>query len=84
MLSQRIASALKRQDWVTVFIEFALVLVGVLTALQLNNWNIERTNKEGADKALVRLRSEVEVNIAALDGRMALLTESNDIRPALA
>ena len=82
MLSRRFATALKRQDWVTVFIEFALVLVGVLSALQLNNWNAERANKRGAISALERLQSEVEVNIAALDDRVTAIEELNDVRQA--
>lgn len=82
MLSRRFATALKSQDWVTVFIEFALVLVGVLSALQLNNWNTERANKRGAVSALERLHSEVGVNIAALDERATAIEDQNDIRQA--
>ena len=39
MILRRVASALKRQDWVVVLIEFVLVIAGVLIALQINNWN---------------------------------------------
>lgn len=43
MILGRIASALKAQQWTTVFIEFMLVVIGVLVALQLNNWNEVRS-----------------------------------------
>lgn len=42
MILRRISSALKRQDWATFTIEFILVVVGVLVALQFDNWNKER------------------------------------------
>ena len=38
VILRRIASALKRQDWYSVAIEFALVVAGVLVALQINTW----------------------------------------------
>ena len=80
MLFRRIASALRRQDWVTVIIEFALVISSVLIALQVNNWNEARANKKGALSALNRLHGEVVANIAALDNRMDLINENNAAR----
>ena len=34
----RIATALRRQEETTILIEFVLVIVGVLIALQLDQW----------------------------------------------
>lgn len=82
MYLRRIASSLKHQDWVTVIIELTLVMFGVLIALQMNNWNEARINKDGAGNTLIRLRGEVALNITTLDRGIALLEESNDSRRA--
>ncbi|MEO1370519.1 MAG: hypothetical protein AAFX50_25335 [Acidobacteriota bacterium] len=66
--------------WTGVALEFLLVLFGVLIALQVNNWNTSRIDRDRAGKTLSLLRSEVEANIAAIDDRLALLGESQDVR----
>lgn len=58
MILRRIASALKRQDWTTVFIEFALVILGVLIALQVNNWNEARLEAKEELRFLRQLQDE--------------------------
>ena len=45
MFLKRLASALRNQDWPTVFVEFFLVVTGVLLALQLDNWNELRKDR---------------------------------------
>ncbi|MDA8019550.1 MAG: hypothetical protein MPN21_19065 [Thermoanaerobaculia bacterium] len=82
MFLHRIATASKRPNWTAICIEFGLVIFGVLTALQVNNWNASRIDKQGAANTLSRLRSEVLVNVAALDERMTILEESSDVRSA--
>ena len=82
MIQRRFATALKNQDWAIVAIEFVLIIVGVLLALQLNNWNEDRANREGAENTLLRLKSEVQVNIESLDERLAALESSAPARAA--
>ena len=60
MILRRIAAALKRQDWATVFVEFALVVVGVLIALQLDNWNDARKERKLERAYLNRLYIDLE------------------------
>lgn len=60
MLLRRIANALKRQDWATVFIEFALVVAGVLFALQVNSWAGEAAERQREKAALERLFLEAQ------------------------
>ena len=80
MLARRLAQSLRQQDWTVVIIELLLVIFGVLIALQLNNWNSARINKNGVESSLIRLRGEVEANIAALDDRLAYLEASSETR----
>ncbi|MEX0644257.1 MAG: hypothetical protein WD076_03045 [Parvularculaceae bacterium] len=42
MILRRIASAFRRQDWFTVFVETMIVVLGVFLGLQVNNWNEAR------------------------------------------
>ncbi|WP_394692119.1 DUF6090 family protein [Hyphobacterium sp.] len=82
MILRRIADALRRQDWVTVVIEFVLVIAGVLIALQVNNWNETRSSTQGAISALNRLHNEVEANIAAIDAELVdldMVAETRDV-----
>ena len=62
MILRRLSSAVKRQDWVTVLIEFVLVIAGVLIALQVNNWNEARSDR--AEEAAFRERLAVDVSRA--------------------
>ncbi|WP_421791319.1 hypothetical protein [Hyphobacterium sp.] len=61
MILRRIADALRRQDWITVLIEFVLVIAGVLIALQVNNWNETRA----AQARLDRYVDELQLDLAA-------------------
>ena len=45
MILRRIASAFRRQDWFTVFVETMIVVLGVFLGLQVNNWNGARANQ---------------------------------------
>jgi hypothetical protein len=46
--------------------EILLVVIGILIALQINNWNEEKKLQEQETKLLVSLQTEVEENIAIL------------------
>ena len=39
MILRRFGAAIRSQDWFTVFVEFSLIVVGLLCALQIDNWN---------------------------------------------
>ncbi|WP_394692115.1 hypothetical protein [Hyphobacterium sp.] len=59
MILRRIADALRRQDWVTVLIEFVLVIAGVLIALQVNNGNEARAAQARLDRYVDELRQDL-------------------------
>lgn len=82
MFLHRIRSKSERLNWAAICIEVVFLIFGVLVALQVNNWNESRKDKEGARNTLSRLRSEVTVNIAALDNRMSVLETTREVRRA--
>lgn len=61
MILRRMADALRRQNWLTVFIEFAMVVLGVLIALQVANWNEARSEQA----RLSRYVDELQLDVAA-------------------
>lgn len=60
MILRRLATALRKQDWVTVVIETLIVVLGVFLGLQLGNWNEARTDRQTETIMLARLASDFE------------------------
>ncbi len=48
------------------FGEIVLVMIGILLALQVNNWNEDRKNKDKEHPISVSLRSELQANLEEL------------------
>lgn len=66
MILQRFGTALRRQDWATVAIEFSVVVLGIFVALQAEDWNQERRDRQLEQVYLGRLIDETGANIATL------------------
>jgi len=62
MIFHRIAIALRRQDWLAFAIELVLVVVGILIALQIDNWNTIRKERDEEKQYLAAITSELEAN----------------------
>jgi hypothetical protein len=60
MLFRRVLEHVQAQNWLAVFIDFFIVVVGVFVGLQVNNWNESLALKRSEHAALVRLQSEAE------------------------
>jgi len=52
--------------------EILLVVIGILIALQINNWNENRKDRQLEKELLVQLQSEFESNLIQLDDKIAL------------
>jgi len=52
--------------------EILLVVIGILIALQINNWNENRKNTKEEVQILKQLRSEFETNLNQLEDKIAL------------
>ena len=51
--------------------EIALVVIGILIALQINNWNQQLKEREQEKKLLVQLKNEYDTNLKQLDSKIA-------------
>lgn len=55
----RLATRLRNYDWTAAFIELLIVVVGILIALQVSNWNQARLDSARADSYYRRLHAEL-------------------------
>jgi len=80
MIKRRLRERLRQQDWLGVWIELALVIVGVFLGIQVANWNEQRRERVQARTYEMRIAQDVRSDVADLDEvirvssvRMALL-----------
>ena len=67
MLLRRITQHVRDQNWFAVFIDFVIVVVGVLFAFQVTEWNSEREDRVEEASAIDRLIVEYKENLEILD-----------------
>jgi len=67
MILRRIVEHLRQQQWTSVCIEIAIVVLGVFIGLQVNNWNEARVEAEQEARLRVRLAEDLK----ALETRFA-------------
>lgn len=56
--------------------EIFLVVIGILIALQVNNWNENRKNNSAANEALLSLREDFQDNITQIKDRVSKVNET--------
>lgn len=69
MILRRLASAIRRQDWFVVLIEFVIVVTGIVVAIQLDNWNEARLKAERAVDYRARLAEDLRYDLAVMKRR---------------
>jgi hypothetical protein len=52
--------------------EVALVMIGILLALQVNNWNQQYNDRKEENQILIQLRSEFLLNLSQLDDKFLI------------
>jgi len=52
----------KKQDVISFFREIVIVIIGILIALSINNWNENRNNEIFVNKALFAIEEEIKLN----------------------
>ena len=63
MLLRSISKHVKDQNWFAVALDFFIVVVGILIAFQITNWNEERSNGQLRVSYLERLQSDLTQTI---------------------
>jgi len=67
MIIQRLAEAIRNQNWATVLLEFVIVVTGIFVGLQANNWNEARLDRAQEGGSLERLLREAENSVAYIE-----------------
>lgn len=67
----KLATRLRNHDWMAAIIELLIVVVGILVALQVSNWNQDRLDRSRADGYYRRLQADLLADRASIDETMA-------------
>lgn len=82
MLLRSLTKHVKDQNWFAVWIDFAIVIVGVFIGIQVANWNDGRTSRLDYLQALDRAEVEVAENIAFIDAEAVAIGDTLSIARA--
>lgn len=63
MILQKLAQAIRRQDWFQVVIEVLIVIVGIFLGLQVSEWNDQREERLLEQDYLTRLKVDIEADL---------------------
>ena len=66
MILNRIGTAVRARDWAAVMIEFSIVVLGIFAALQAEDWNQGRRDRQLEQDYISRLVDETKANIDIL------------------
>ena len=75
MILRRIGAAIRSRDWTAVAIEFAIVVLGIFVALQAENWNQGRRDRQLEQVYISRLIDETRANLEILNQLEQILEE---------
>lgn len=73
MILQKLASAIRRQDWFQVLIEVLIVIVGIFLGLQVQSWNEGRLDRLEEHQYLVRLHDDITNSIISNEVRLEFM-----------
>ena len=62
MILRRLAEAIAKQNWFTVMLEVLIVVVGIFTGLQADDWTQEENAREMI-RLMVRFSNEANLDI---------------------
>jgi hypothetical protein len=69
MIFRRFLQRFRQQQWGAIATELAIVVIGVVMGLQVDNWNESRREAHRGHEYLVRIESDLAQDIQAMDAR---------------
>lgn len=67
MILQKLAEAMRRQDWFTVLLEILIVVIGIFIGLQVDDWNEGRKDRSRESAYLSSLAKDIRSDVAEID-----------------
>lgn len=84
MIIQRLASAIRNQNWSQIITEILIVVIGIFLGLQVTEWNDRRKDKDDANIFLTRLHEDLVLAEAASERVLARrFSTFNDLTSAM-
>ena len=78
MSVMKLAARLRRHDWMAAVIELVIVVVGILVALQVSNWNQDRLSRARGDNYYRRVHAELVADRQSIDLAVKFWTTVSD------
>ncbi len=78
MILRRLTTSLKRQDWTALTLEFVLIVVGILLALSVDQWQSNQTNIKQEKIYVSRLLEEASSIKSKTESYLQLHTQIRD------
>lgn len=79
MILRRLATAIHEQNWFTVFIEFTLIVIGLLFALQIDSWNQDRIDRQDERYYLARILDDIDESLDRNESDLAFMRKKVDV-----
>lgn len=76
MRIRQLATHLKQQNWITVILDFLIVVSGIFVGLLASEWNQSRLDEQQQVKLVQRLYDEINTSIESSDDLLAKVTAS--------
>lgn len=73
MLLRSITKHIKDQNWFAVVLDFVIVVVGILIAFQITNWNEAQSDKRVARQYIERIQEDLLANQVSIKSRVEYL-----------
>lgn len=78
MATTRLIQRLREHDWLAVLVELAVVVLGILIALQVSNWNQARIDRTRAHDYTARIHGELLTDRQNMDVTLAFWAKASD------
>ena len=78
MSALKLAARLRRHDWTAAIIELMVVVIGILIALQVNNWNQSRLDDARADGYYRRIHADLVTDRQNIDHTLKYWKQVSD------
>lgn len=78
MRAARIAARLRDYDWIAALFELLIVVVGILIALQVSNWNQDRQDRARAASYSARIHADLRADLRNMDATLAYWRKVSD------
>ena len=79
MILRRVIHHFRKQEWTAIALDFLIVVAGILLAFQITEWNEGRRERAREHDYLVRIASELEHSMVAMEASIRRAREREEL-----